>query len=252
MKIVLKFLSILIFLTSNSLSSEKNDLKYCSSKSIWKHSAYRGDKNKSYFENISSAIKSGYCGIEIDIIYDEDEKIIYISHDAINSSEKKKELSLNNIDKIIQNEKIYIWLDWKNTKLFQLPKGLKIIQNSTKGYLENKDSKIFIETPNILHNEFINFYNEKNNIYTLNWLSYSSDKNNLIESLKNIYRKIRAWTYICVLQNKWISSHDVKILQLCKNQRKAKSIFIFTINQKFRVEQIFQEGARVILSDTLK
>jgi len=250
-KIILNSIVLLTLFVSTSLSSEEKYLKYCTSKSIWKHAAYMDNSNSSNFDNVKSAIKNGYCGIELDIIYDENEKLIYISHDPLPSSKKKK-LSLKNLDKIIEGEKIYIWLDWKNTKLFQLSKGLEIIQNSLKGYLSNKDSIVFIETPNILHNEFINFLNEKNNIATLNWLSYGSHEKNIIESIKNIYRKVRAWAYVCVLQDKWVSSPNIKILQLCKNQRKVRSIFIFTINQKLKADEAFKEGASVVLSDTLK
>ena len=121
-----------------------------------------------------------------------------------------------------------------------------------KGYLSNKDSMVFIETPNILHNEFINFLNEKHNIISLNWLSYGSHKKNIIESIKNIYRKLRAWTYICVLRNRWVSSPNINILQLCKNKRTVRSIFIFTINQKLKAKEAFKEGASVVLSDILR
>ena len=252
MKIITKSIVFFALFINNSFSSETKLLKYCTSESIWKHAAYKDDNNRSYFDNIKSAIKSGYCGIEIDIIYDEKEKLIYVSHDPIYSLKEKKELSLENLDTIIQKKKIYIWLDWKNTKLLQLPEGLKIIQNSLKDYLAYKDSIVFIETPNILHNEFINFLNEKDNIYSLNWLSYGSHKDNLIENIKNIYRKVRARIYICVLKDRWVTSDNLKILQLCNNQRKVKSIFIFTINDKLNAKEAFKAGARVVLSDTLK
>ena len=48
----------------------------------------------------------------------------------------------------------------------------------------NKKSMIFIETPNIVHNELLNLLNKNQNISILNWISHSSDKNNLIEKLK--------------------------------------------------------------------
>ena len=117
MKFILKSLVLFIFFVSKSYGSEEQYLKYCSSKSIWKHAAYKNN-NVSNFDNIKSAIKNGYCGIELDIIYDENEKLIYISHDPIPSLNEKKRLSLKNLDKIIEREKIYVWLDWKIQNYF--------------------------------------------------------------------------------------------------------------------------------------
>lgn len=252
MRIYLKsfifFIGFIIFISNSSA----NPLPYCSSTSIWKHAAYKGNNNKTYFENINSAIAEGYCGIEIDIIYDEKEKLIYISHNPISSSDKKKELSLKQLDNIINNKNIYLWLDWKNTNLFELKKGFQIIQESMNSYLSDKDSIIFIETPNILHNKTIMILNDSKNIAVLNWLSYSSKKKIFIEKIKNIYRKVRAWSYVCFLKDKWVSSHDLDILKLCKEKRKTKGIFIFTINDNFEAQKAFDDGALVVLSDDLK
>ena len=79
---------MITLLLSTSVFSEEKDLKYCTSKSIWKHAANKGESNSSNFDNIKIAIKNGYCGIELDIIYDENENLIYISHDHLPSSKK--------------------------------------------------------------------------------------------------------------------------------------------------------------------
>ena len=69
---------------------------------------------------------------------------------------------------------------------------------------------------------------------------------------KNIFRFTRAWVYICYFSDKWVSSHDIKILKLCQNERKVKSIFIFTINDLKKAKKAFLMGANVVLSDSLK
>ena len=251
----MKFFLRLIILTILSIFTlsyaNANNLPYCSLNSIWKHAAYKG-VHSSYFENIDSFINEGYCGIELDIIYDEKEKLIYISHNPILSSETKKKYSLDNLDKVIKDKNIYIWLDWKNTKVSDLSKGLKIIKNSIKEYLSNENSLVFIETPYVTHNEFLNLINTNERITTLNWLSYKSKKKSSVEKIKNFFRITRAWLYVCFFQDKWVSSHDIDILRLCQDQRKVKSIFIFTINELQKAEEAFSMGANVILSDSLK
>tara|TARA_B110000977_G_scaffold36325_1_gene48686 strand:- start:36033 stop:36788 length:756 start_codon:yes stop_codon:yes gene_type:complete len=241
----------IILLTSNVVKSEVTELPYCTSKSIWKHAAYKG-VDDSFLQNIETAISSGYCGIELDIIYDEKEKIIYISHNPIDSTEYKRKKSLIHLEKIIKDKNIYIWLDWKNTKLSNLSKGMDIIKDSMKGYLSNENSLILIETPNLIHNEILNLLNKDKNIAILNWISYSSNEDSLIEKTKNIFRFTRAWVYICYFSDKWVSSHDIKILKLCQNERKVKSIFIFTINDLKKAKKAFLMGANVVLSDSLK
>ena len=121
-----------------------------------------------------------------------------------------------------------------------------------KEYLSNENSLILIETPNLTHNEILNLLNKDKNIGILNWISYSSNENGVIEKIKNIFRFTRAWVYVCVFSDKWISSHDIKILKLCQNQRKVKSIFIFTINDLKKAKEAFLMGANVVLSDSLK
>lgn len=247
---------ILIFIIFLNLTSSAKEIKninfpYCDQNSIWKHAAYKGNKEL-FTENIKSAIEQGYCGIELDINYDNKEKNIYISHKPILSTEQKK-YSLNLIDSILANKKVYIWLDWKNTNNFYLKEGLEAIKYSLKEYLSRENSLILIETPHVLKNEYLNLLIKNNkNIKVINWLSLSSEKKNLSEKFKNIFRYIRAYTYICILPNKLISSNDTKILQMCKNNQKVKSFFIFTINKKNQAINIFSEGADVILSDVLK
>ena len=46
--------------------------------------------------------------------------------------------------------------------------------------------------------------------------------------------------------------NDIKILKLCQNERKVKSIFIFTINDLKKAKKAFLMGANVVLSDSLK
>ena len=251
MKFFLKGLIIIIFLINNIAKAEINNLPNCEDNSIWKHAAYKNNFDIN-FKNIKSSIDDGYCGIELDIIYDENENIIYVSHNKIDSNERKKSLSLNFLGEIVRNENIYIWLDWKNTKISNLAKGLEIIEDSMKEYLSKENSLIFIETPYIAHNEILELLNKNTQIAVLNWMSYSSEKNNLTEKIKNLFRISRAWLYVCFFQDKWVSSHDIKILKLCENKRKAKSIFIFTINEQEKADEAFLMGANVVLSDTLK
>lgn len=245
-------LIFIFFLNLTSSAKEIKNIKFpnCNKNSIWKHAAYKGSKNI-FTENIKLAIEQGYCGIELDINYDKKEKIVYISHNPILSTNKKK-YSLNLIDDILANKKVYVWLDWKNTNYLYLKEGLEAIKYSLKEYLSSENSLILIETPNVLKNEYLNLFikNDKK-IEIINWLSLGSDKKNLTERFKNILRKIRAYTYICILPNKLISSNDTKILQICKNNQKVKSIFIFTINDKNQAIDIFSKGADVILSDVL-
>ena len=250
MKFLYKNVFILILLILTNTSSEAKNFNYCSSNPIWKHAAYKGSE-ETYSKNIESAIRSGYCGIELDVIYDEDKNLVYISRGQVYSSKEKNFLSLNSLDEIIKDQDVYIWLDWKNSKLSNIAKTNKLIQNSMKKYLSNKKSMIFIETPNIVHNELLNLLNKNQNISILNWISHSSDKNNLIEKIKNIYRFIRAWTYICILPDRRVSSHDIEILEICKNNRKSKSIFIFTINSLDEAKRVFVMGGDVVLSDTI-
>ena len=89
---------------------------------------------------------------------------------------KEKSLSLNFLGEIVRNENIYIWLDWKNTKISNLAKGLEIIEDSMKEYLSKENSLIFIETPYIAHNEILELLNKNTQIAVLNWMSYSSEK----------------------------------------------------------------------------
>ena len=251
MKFFLKGLIIIIFLINNIAKAEINNLPNCEDNSIWKHAAYKNNFDIN-FKNVKSSIDDGYCGIELDIIYDENENIIYVSHNKIDSNERKKSLSLNFLGEIVRNENVYIWLDWKNTKISNLAKGLEIIEDSMKEYLSKENSLIFIETPYIAHNEILELLNKNTQIAVLNWMSYSSEKNNLTEKIKNLFRISRAWLYVCFFQDKWVSSHDIKILKLCENKRKAKSIFIFTINDQEKADEAFLMGANVVLSDTLK
>ena len=240
-----------IFSVSNSFSQEAKQLPYCTDQSIWKHAAYRGESN-SHIVNIETAIDQGYCGIELDVIYDEDEDIIYIAHDPIDSVNKKKNYSLDSIDKVFKDSKVYIWLDWKNSKLFNLVNGSELIQKSMKTYLSKEGSIVFIETPNVIHNEILNILNRDNkNISILNWLSFIQETNNFKEKIKNNFRFLRAWLYVCVLSDRWVSTPNIELLNLCKDKQKVNSIFVFTINKLEKAKTIFSMGADVILSDQL-
>ena len=250
MKFIYKTIFIFLLLIFTIQFSEAENFDYCSSKPVWKHAAYKG-YNYSYIKNIELAIKLGYCGIELDVVYDENKNLIYISRGQTSSTDKKNLVSLNSLDEIVKDKNIYIWLDWKNSKLLNLKKTRNKIENSMENYLSNKKSMIFIETPNIFHNEILNLLNKNQNISILNWISHSSKENNLIEKIKNIFRYIRAWTYVCILPNRRISSHDIEILELCKTNRKTESIFIFTINNVNQAEKVFLMGGDVVLSDTL-
>lgn len=250
MKFYIISLIFLLLITTNVSKSQINNLPYCDNKSIWKHAAYSGS-NTSFIKNIKSSIDSNYCGIEIDIIYDDKKKSIYISHQKIKNINKKNFYSINKIDQVIKNQEIYLWLDWKNSKLSNLNQALDIIENSMSEYLSNENSLILIETPNIFHNEILNLINKNENIVTLNWLSYNN-KQGFIEKIKNIFRYSRAWIYVCFLPDRWVSSPNIEILSLCKNSRKVKSIFIFTINDLQKAKQAFLKGANVILSDFLR
>ena len=242
----------IILSVSNSSSEESKKLPYCSDKSIWKHAAYRGESN-SHITNIETAIDQGYCGIELDVIYDEDEEIIYIAYDPIDSVDEKNYYSLDRIDKVLKDSKVYIWLDWKNSKLFNLANGSDFIQKSMKSYLSKEGSIIFIETPNVFHNEILNILNRDNrNISILNWLSFNQETNNFKVKIKNIFRFFRAWLYVCVLPDRWISTPNIELLNLCKDKQKVNSIFVFTINELEKAKTIFLMGADVILSDQLQ
>ena len=92
MKFILKGLIIIIFLINNIAKAEINNLPYCEDNSIWKHAAYKNNFDKN-FKNFKSSIDDGYCGIELDIIYDENENIIYVSHNKIDPNERKKLIS---------------------------------------------------------------------------------------------------------------------------------------------------------------
>ena len=175
MKFFLNGLIIIIFLINNIAKAEINNLPNCEDNSIWKHAAYKNNFDIN-FKNVKSSIDDGYCGIELDIIYDENENIIYVSHNKIDSTERKKSLSLNFLGEIVRNENVYIWLDWKNTKISNLAKGLEIIEDSMKEYLSKENSLIFIETPYIAHNEILELLNKNTQIAVLNWMSYSSEK----------------------------------------------------------------------------
>ena len=129
MKFLYKNVFILILLILTNTSSEAKNFNYCSSNPIWKHAAYKGSE-ETYSKNIESAIRSGYCGIELDVIYDEDKNLVYISRGQVYSSKEKNFLSLNSLDEIIKDQDVYIWLDWKNSKLSNIAKTNKLIQKS--------------------------------------------------------------------------------------------------------------------------
>ena len=117
------FIAIGIILSiSNSFSEVSKKLPYCSDKSIWKHAAYRGESN-SHITNIETAINQGYCGIELDVIYDEDQEIIYIAHDPIDSIDEKNYYSLNSINKILKIPKFIYGLIGKIVSFLIWPKG---------------------------------------------------------------------------------------------------------------------------------
>ena len=250
MKLFLILVLNFTILSFANLKAEIHKLPYCDLKSVWKHSAYNGPE-LSYLDNIKAAIDSGYCGIELDIIYDEKKKLIYISHDLFIEKKQKKKFLLSEVDEILKNEKVYLWLDWKNSNILNLNKGLNTIQSTMKSYLSKKDNLIFLETPKLTHNEIINLLNKKNNLIMLNWISYSVDSDKFLEKIKNIVRNIRAWTYVCFFSDKWVSSSNIEILSLCKNNRKVKSIFIFTINELGQAKVAFSNGSNVILTDKL-
>ena len=54
-----------------------------------------------------------------------------------------------------------------------------------KSYLSKEGSIIFIETPNVIHNEILNILNRDNiNISILNWLSFNQETNNFKDKIK--------------------------------------------------------------------
>lgn len=249
MKLYFLILIFLVFVFNNKLKSDVNNLPHCDSKSIWKHAAYEKPTN-SYIKNIRSNLNMGYCGIELDVIFDEIEKIIYISHDPVDTSYKKKIL-LSNVDQIIKDKKIYLWLDWKNANFSNLKSFVVKVEDYFVNYLSQHDSLIFIETPHVVYNEIMSLLIKNDNIKLLNWLSISSNNKSFSEKIKNSLRYLRAWFFVCVLPDKWISTPNVEILTICKNNFKTKSIFLFTINDLEKAKEAFSNGVNVILSDDL-
>lgn len=218
----------------------------CDEFGLWKHRAQEIKDSKFSISNLKSLIESNYCGLELDIYFDEQSQDFYVSHDEISSEYRSPDQWLSVINALDNINKKNLWLDWKNASFQNLSPATQALNNIFSRNRGSESAEIFIETPNVLLNEFMRGFLRKD-LQILNWVSYPAD----IEQPLDLLRQLRAWFYVCIRKNMWMSSPDIEILGLCPANRSAAGIFIFTINNESIANEAFRRGAKVVLSDTL-
>ena len=235
-----KYISVILGLFVLCSSVEGQDLRYCSSGSIWSHAAYLSDTGRIDLTAVRSRIDSGFCGVEVDVIFDEAERKFYVAHDPLSDKDQRKKRQLVDVSKILSERKAHIWLDWKNASVFNANLGLSVLLDTFRTYIERGDYLI-VETPNISASLYMNFLN-LSGIQVLHWVGYGGKG----DSLRNIFRDIRTYVLYCYTEF-WISTPSANLVDVC--QRRGGRLFVFTVNNMEEIGTLLKKGVSVVLTD---
>jgi len=238
---LLFLLLIFSLLTSEEVSDVGHDQSLsCYNRSLWLHKAYQIRSNIK--DSLVAAMDSGYCGYEIDIIWD-DQLGFYISHDSLPASTEKT-LLVDVIDTINSGEKI-IWLDWKNITFANIFKGKEFLENHFSKY--SKDGRsLFVESSKVYALSFFSFLSPSW-IKPLYWIDFRDVRKTLYDYLRNF----KNLPFLCF--SDYVSSNQMAVPSFkgCPFFEKPK-VFLFTINDSLEASKAFELGADVILTDFLK
>lgn len=235
-----KYISVILGLLALCSSAESQDLRYCSSGSIWSHAAYLSDAGQFDLSIVQSRIESGFCGVELDVIFDDTEHKFYVAHDHISEKDERKKRQLVDVSKILSEKNVHIWLDWKNASVFNAKLGLSVLLDTFGTYIERGDYLI-VETPNqsaALYMKFLNL----SGIKVLQWLGYGGKR----DSLRNILRDIRTYVLYCYTEA-WISTPSSNLVDVCR--RNGGRLFVFTVNNTEEIRTLLNKGVSVVLTD---
>ena len=179
--------------------TQAGELRHCASHAIWSHAAYRSESGQDYLSAIRTRIDEGFCGVEIDVIYDELLKIFYVAHDSVSDDDDKIRRRLSDVAEMMSDRKAHIWLDWKNATVLNAKAGLSVLKEDFRGYIQ-RDNFLMVETSTIsaaIYMDFLGF----RGIRVLYWLGYGGSPN----SLRDKIRDIRTYALYCYTKA-WVST----------------------------------------------
>lgn len=220
--------------------TQAGELRHCASHAIWSHAAYRSESGQTPLSAIRAKIDEGFCGIEIDIIYDDLLKMFYVAHDPVSEDNEKNRRRLSDVAEMMSEQKVHIWLDWKNVSVLNAKAGLSILKENFRGYLQ-RDNYLIVETSTISAAMYMDFLGFRH-IRVLYWLGYGGSS----KSLRDRFRDIRTFALYCYT-NAWVSTPSLGLIDAC--QRRRGRLFIFTLDNTNAIESFLNKGASVILTD---
>ena len=226
--IIFFILIFLLFVFRFHGTSYKFDPNVCELPMKWKHSA-------ATFEQIQSAIKDKYCGIEIDINLHPEGFFIAEYHDSLNIDAPKL-LDLMKSFPSIQ----YWWLDFKNLKYDNADLAsfaLEELTNITSG-------KIIVESHNFWGLFFLNTNN--NQIFKAYWLAKNSKRYLYFLYLaRSIFAMIFINPDFVTMFEHQVDTNDY--IWVGSRQRLA-----FTVNNIETLNNLYLNNIEVVLTDKLK
>ena len=230
--IFLTLIFIYIFYRFNGEDIDLNS-NNCKQPMLWLHAVGSHEKLK-------FASDKEYCGVEIDTVLSDSQKLIASYYDT-------EDLDALNLNDLILSEKIikYWWIDLKNLKFSNAYKITKIINRLSK---KHKEKFFFIES-----HDFLGLWRFKalsNNVYKVYWLAKGPNKNNNFH-LSTPFYYLRSVLANILIDPDFISMFNYQLGNLDYLWAGKRKIFTFTINSHMEYKKASDMGVSVILTDKL-
>ncbi len=223
MKIIIIFTLVCSFLFQLKKISAKQIAEHTE---VWLH---RGqEKSKDLQSTFKLVEKKSWSGVELDIFFNKNDKIFYITHDYANESAKM----LYRLNDINQFEGKKLWLDFKNLKDVEFS-DLSKLKDQLKGI--GKNNFIFVESQNFLKLKIL----QNRRVKSIFHLPIVSDNKLFLLSLK-YFTNILNYDYVSV---------PYKQLSLVKDFFDKGRVVTFTVNSPETLCQLLKDNyTKVVLS----
>lgn len=203
---------------------------------IWAHRGFTQGFRDNSIESFDAARSTGYYGIEIDIHFLEGKGFI-VAHDiSPKMSDNNSVLSLDTVFKRYTDQ-FYYWLDFKNLDTDNAAESGKILSDLVRTY--HLQGHVFIESQRARALRKLKSVGPE--IHTIYWLHRNLENKTALFKAK--YNTIISGADSVSLPAEHVSESFIENFS-------HLNMAVFTVNDAETIEQLFQRGVRVVLSDS--
>jgi len=232
-----------IILTANFLAAPyKEPLPFCHGKAVWQHKAYRQHPDLGgYVGSIERVIQSGFCGVELDVIWHPD-GFFYVAHDPVEAGAPiSDEIKLEYVLSKLGQSRVYWWLDWKNPELRNVMSAAQSFDDLSKKYVL-PESSLFVESARLFALSAFSWISGER-IKPVFWVTKSD-----WQSLNGVLANLRSIA-VLLFRPLRVSMGDERVQQGWGSLMNKSSLFIFTVDDADRIKELLQGRFDVVLTD---